>query len=104
MLASVRGLVRGMVPVGAYWHLLVRVMVSGLVCGTLAVDGSVCDDFPCGRWSSPEVLGDCGGLQQIGRLAGKVPCLLWEMSANRSLGWPSPVFSREFTADGPFDA
>ena len=52
VLAGVRGLVRGMVPAGAYWRLLVRVQVSGLACGTLSVDGSVCDDFPVG-------VGDC---------------------------------------------
>lgn len=27
--------------VDAYWHTRVRVLVSGLVCGTLSVDGSV---------------------------------------------------------------
>ena len=66
VLASVRGLVRGMVPAGAYWRLLVRVLVSGLACGTLSVDGSVCDDFPCGVL---EIVGNLGGL--------------WEITANR---------------------
>ena len=65
VLASVRGLVRGMVSAGAYWRLLVRVPVSGLACGTLSVDGSVYDDFPYGRWSSPEIPGDCGRLWDI---------------------------------------
>ncbi|KFJ02540.1 hypothetical protein THER5_2009 [Bifidobacterium thermacidophilum subsp. thermacidophilum] len=73
VLAGVRGLVRGMVPAGAYWHLLIRVLVSGVMCGTLSVDRFVLDDLPCGRWSSPAILGDCGRLQQTGRLTGKVP-------------------------------
>ena len=74
VLASVRGLVRGMVPAGAYWRLLVRVLVSGVMCGTVSVDRFVWDNLPCGRWSSPEILGDCGRLQQTGSLAVKVPC------------------------------
>lgn len=54
-------LVRGMVLACAYWRLLVQVLISGLVCGTLSVDGSVCDDSHAGvgvRRKSREIVGD----------------------------------------------
>ena len=74
VLASVRGLVRGMVPAGAYWRLLVRVLVSGVMCGTVSLTGLFVMISHVGCWRLSEILGDCGRLQQIGRLTGKVPC------------------------------
>ena len=61
VLAGVRGLVRGMVPAGAYWHLLVRVLVSGVMSGLYPLTGLFVMISHAGvgaRRKSREIVGD----------------------------------------------